>query len=95
MTSGGTLTIATRVVEGKLVYVRFADTGEGIPAELQERIFEPFFTTKKDWQAKGMGLTLANRIVELHRGRITVESTPGDGAAFTVALPVMQQRTLA
>jgi two-component system, NtrC family, sensor kinase len=95
MSGGGTLTISTRLVEGKLVYVRFADTGEGIPAELQQRIFEPFFTTKKEWQAKGLGLTLANRIVELHRGRITVESTPGKGAAFTVALPVMQQRTLA
>jgi signal transduction histidine kinase len=95
MSGGGTLTISTRLVEGKLVYVRFADTGEGIPPELHQRIFEPFFTTKQDWQAKGLGLTLANRLVELHRGRITVESTPGKGAAFTVALPVMQARTLA
>jgi signal transduction histidine kinase len=95
MSGGGTLTVSTRLVEGKLVYVRFADTGEGIPPELQQRIFEPFFTTKQDWQAKGLGLTLANRLVELHRGRITVESTPGKGAAFTVALPVMQARTLA
>jgi len=95
MSRGGTLTISTRLVEGRLVYVRIADTGEGIPPELHQRIFEPFFTTKKDWQAKGLGLTLANRLVELHRGRITVESTPGQGAAFTVALPVMQARTLA
>jgi signal transduction histidine kinase len=95
MPDGGTLTVSARAIEGRLVAVRLADTGEGIPREIQERIFEPFFTTKRDWQAKGLGLTLANRIVELHRGRITVDSAPGEGAAFTITLPVMQARTLA
>jgi len=93
MSGGGTLTIATEPLTEKLVQVTFSDTGPGVPEELHERIFEPFFTTKQEWDSKGLGLTVANRIIEAHHGTIGVES-PGGGATFRVTLPAYQARTL-
>jgi len=94
MGSGGQLTVSYRSVDGQLVAIHFADTGEGIPAELRGRIFEPFFTTKQEWNAKGLGLTMVHRVCEAHHGRVTVESEPGKGSTFTVLLPIQQERAL-
>lgn len=66
--------------------VRITDTGPGIPPELLSRIFEPFFTTKAKGEGTGLGLDICRRIVEKHRGHITVESQPGR-TSFTVCLP--------
>src|SRR6267143_621996 len=69
------------------VRLTIADTGPGIAPELQTKIFEPFFTTKPPGEGTGLGLSLCRGIVEEHGGTLTVESRPGHGATFTVALP--------
>jgi two-component system NtrC family sensor kinase len=63
------------------------DTGCGITPENLPHVFEPFFTTKPREQGTGLGLSLAAQIVHAHRGRLEVESTPGQGAEFTMTLP--------
>jgi CheY-like chemotaxis protein len=70
------------------VTLTIADTGPGIPEEIQSRIFEPFFTTKDIGEGTGVGLAVSHRIVELHEGRIRVDSALGKGTTFTVTLPV-------
>ncbi len=75
------------------VYVTIKDTGCGIKAEYIQRIFEPFFTTKgplghSNIPGTGLGLSVALGIIEEHAGTITVESTVGQGAEFTIQLPV-------
>lgn len=72
------------------------DTGSGIPADKLQRIFDPFFSTKKgpDSSGKGgtgLGLSTCRNIIEHHRGRIRVESTPGVGTCFTIKLPVYRK----
>ncbi len=64
--------------------VEVRDEGPGIPVELQARIFEPFFTTKE--KGSGLGLALARKLVEAHRGAVTLTSKPGE-TVFTVRLP--------
>jgi two-component system NtrC family sensor kinase len=71
-----------------LVILEVADSGPGIPAELQGRIFEPFFTTKPPGVGTGLGLPFCRGIVEAHGGSIAVQSAPGRGATFHVELPV-------
>ncbi len=65
-----------------------ADTGPGVPPEIQGRIFEPFFTTKATEQGTGLGLSLCHGIIEAHGGTIRVDSRPGQGAVFRVELPL-------
>ena len=67
------------------------DNGPGIPANLKDRIFDPFFSTKDQGGAVGLGLSLSHQIVSNHHGKLTVESEPGLGAAFTVVLPAAAQ----
>ncbi len=77
----------TRPIDtGDFIEIAVADTGPGIPAEHLDRIFEPYFTTKEG--GTGLGLALAHTIIQEHGGRIGVESRPGSGATFTVALPL-------
>ncbi|VAW43394.1 hypothetical protein MNBD_CHLOROFLEXI01-1371, partial [hydrothermal vent metagenome] len=64
-----------------------SDTGRGIPEELLDRIFEPFFTTKALGKGSGLGLFIAQRIVQQHNGRIWAENKANGGAIFTVVLP--------
>ena len=90
--TGGSLTIkAERVAEAGEVKIQVSDTGPGISKSIQRRVFEPFFTTKKaarEGQKHGMGLGLhiCKEIVELHHGRIELQSEEGRGATFTVVL---------
>jgi len=82
-----TLTLAIRE-DGDFCYVEFADNGPGIPESVRKHIFEPFFTTKKPGKGTGLGLSVSFFIVTRnHGGHITVESAPGQGARFVVALP--------
>ncbi|HMF43479.1 MAG TPA: ATP-binding protein, partial [Polyangia bacterium] len=66
--------------------VRFRDTGVGIPPGDQRNLFIPFFTTKE--KGTGLGLPISQRIIENHGGTIEVRSQPGEGATFTVLLPI-------
>ena len=70
--------------------VRITDTGSGIAEEHLDKLFYPFFTTKK--QGSGVGLSMARKIVDSHRGLIDVESRPGAGTTFTVRLPMATGR---
>jgi C4-dicarboxylate-specific signal transduction histidine kinase len=75
----------------ELVSVWFADTGPGIPAELEQRIFDPFFTTKEVGAGTGLGLSITYAIIKEHGGTISVDSAPGDGARFLVELPLARE----
>ena len=78
--------------ERSRVRLTVADTGPGIPREIQPRIFEPFFTTKPVGQGTGLGLSLSHGIIEEHGGAISVQSEPGQGAMFVIELPVVTPR---
>lgn len=71
---------------GENVVVRVIDDGPGIPQDLVNRIFDPFFTTKDIGQGTGLGLDIARRIVQRHRGGIDLSTGPG-GTEFRVTLP--------
>jgi len=81
--------------DGGSVTLIVADTGAGIPANLQSLIFEPFFTTKPAGKGTGLGLSTVQAIVEQHRGRIAVRSTPGAGTAFIISLPTNESPAIA
>lgn len=83
---GGKVTVATRPIDGA-IELRVADTGPGIPREIQSRIFEPFFTTKPAGTGTGLGLSVTYGIVHDHRGAIRIESEPGQGASFVLTFP--------
>jgi two-component system, NtrC family, sensor kinase len=70
------------------VHMEVRDTGRGIPPADLARIFEPFFTTRGVGQGLGLGLWLCHNVVRAHNGRISVDSTPGQGSRFTVHLPL-------
>jgi len=86
MPDGGQLTI-TACHDTEKLYVEFADTGPGLSAGVQAHLFEPFYTTKAD--GSGLGLAISHEIIANHEGELTIHSTPGAGATFTVMLPVM------
>ena len=81
----GQVTLAAQVDQG-LVSVSVRDSGVGMSAETQARIFEPFFTTRG--QGTGLGLAIALGVARAHGGRISVQSRPGAGSEFILALPV-------
>jgi signal transduction histidine kinase len=88
----GTLTVRTRH-DNDCAVVDIADSGPGIPADVQNRIFEPFFTTKPVGEGTGLGLDISFRIVvHKHGGDIRVESRPGE-TCFTVWLPLTRPDT--
>ena len=92
MPAGGRLTVGVAAHDGA-VTVSLADTGPGVEAGAKDRLFEPFFTTKS--HGVGLGLSVCKRIVEAHGGQIQVDSEPGEGARFTVALPVIATQRVA
>ncbi|HHB90136.1 MAG TPA: sensor histidine kinase, partial [Anaerolineae bacterium] len=83
--AGGSVTVAAEDV-GDYIQVSVSDTGIGIPHEQQERIFDRFYQVdsgaNRQYKGTGLGLTICRHIVEHHRGRIWVESEPGQGATF-------------
>jgi signal transduction histidine kinase len=82
---GGQLTVHTYVDRG-LVCIDVIDNGHGIPDDIKNHIFEPFFTTKSMGEGTGMGLDIVKKIVDRHKGQISVASRPGR-TAFTLCLP--------
>ena len=87
MPEGGELTYKTFVNDQQDVCIRVSDTGMGMSEAVRARIFEPLFTTKGD-QGTGMGLAASYGIMQEHNGSIRVDSTPGEGTAFTLVFPV-------
>ncbi len=87
MPHGGDLEISTyRSSDGRYICAALQDSGVGIPEENRARIFDPFFTTKPD--GTGLGLSISYGIIENNGGKIEVKSRVGEGATFTVMLPV-------
>jgi signal transduction histidine kinase len=81
------ITISTRALGADRVQITLQDTGPGIPAEVLPKIFDPFVTTKGS-AGTGLGLSISYGIIREHGGLITADSRPGQGATFTIDLPV-------
>jgi CheY-like chemotaxis protein len=109
MPNGGRISIAADNVElsaeeasgmsdarpGRFVSLLVADTGAGMPLEVQQRIFEPFFTTKEPGRGTGIGLSTVLRIVKGHEGFIRVESQIGQGTTFELFFPAAAEEKIA
>ncbi|MFH0738110.1 MAG: ATP-binding protein [Candidatus Micrarchaeota archaeon] len=85
MPGGGTIDVSL-AQDGRSICVSVADAGMGIAKESLDRIFDPYFTTKGE-RGNGLGLAIVKKFVEAHGGRITVESDPGLGTAFSISFP--------
>jgi len=85
MPNGGTLTVRTHRVDSS-IYIEFIDTGVGMSPEIRARVFEPFFTHGKK-RGTGLGLAIVKKIVDDHKGKIEIESTPNVGTTFRLILP--------
>lgn len=84
----GTIAISSRQ-DGQQVEIRIADTGQGIPEEIQSRVFDPFFTTKGVGKGTGQGLAIAHDVVtQKHGGTLSFETEPGKGTVFIIRLPI-------
>lgn len=94
MPKGGQLSLQAELISdpdqpaAPAVKVTIADTGQGIPSETRNHIFEPFFTTKT--KGTGLGLTVARRILEEHRGSINIDETVSQGTCFIIKLPLVE-----
>ncbi len=74
--------------DGEHAVVAIRDSGPGIPENVQNRIFDPFFTTKDVGQGMGLGLYISRKIVDEHGGTLSLASIPGQGAEFSIRLPL-------
>ena len=82
----GLVRIAVTAAGGNVLFT-VEDDGPGLTREEQEKIFAPFHTTKGPQGGVGLGLAIAGDIIRAHGGSFSVESSPGQGARFTVSLP--------
>lgn len=95
MPDGGRLEVKGKRVKRKdripdSIEITISDTGAGIPTENVEMIFDPFFTTRDS--GTGLGLAVAHRIIEGHKGKIEVKSREGEGTSFKIILPAIGDR---
>jgi two-component system sensor histidine kinase HydH len=90
MPNGGVLKVAAKEDGKDKVFVRFSDTGKGIPKEMQTKVFDPFFTTKEG--GTGLGLSIAHRIITQHGGDIVLEEAEERGSTFMIVLPLRKER---
>ena len=81
---GAPITVKTRLSDST-AEIAVIDRGSGVNPKNLKNIFNPFFTTKSD--GVGLGLAIVSKIVDEHKGKITVDSTPKEGSVFHVALP--------
>lgn len=95
MVHGGVIRILEKEEEGgptgRLLVLYVTDNGPGIPQSIQENIFQPFFSTKEE--GTGLGLSIASRIVEKHKGTLTLRSQEGEGATFIISLPFIENNS--
>ncbi|MGH3993784.1 MAG: ATP-binding protein, partial [Pseudonocardiaceae bacterium] len=85
LSDGGSVDVGLLPPRDGYVGFEVKDDGPGMSEEVRARIFEPYYTRRNG--GAGLGLTFVRRVVQEHRGRISVESTPGSGAVFRVELP--------
>jgi signal transduction histidine kinase len=80
--------VSVKSNSGELV-ISIADNGEGMDEETKQRLFENFYTTKPAGQGTGLGMSITRDIIEnKHGGRLTFESTKGEGTNFTFTIPI-------
>jgi len=93
--SGGRIVLLTRV-KHPFVEIEVKDTGIGIPEESQKRIFERFYRVDKarsrELGGTGLGLAIVKHIIDLHMGKVWVESKVGEGSTFGFSLPIIQNK---
>jgi PAS domain S-box-containing protein len=87
MPQGGKLSIETRLMDG-CIEIRISDTGKGIAPHDLQNIFDPFVTTKP--KGTGLGLAISRKIIDDHEGKVSIQSTLGEGTVCSVVLPVQQ-----
>jgi PAS domain S-box-containing protein len=86
MPDGGRLEISVKRSDGH-VEMLFADTGQGIDAEVRDKVFDPFFTTKGPTKGTGLGLSICYSIIKDHGGTIEIDSEKGKGTRFIIRIP--------
>ncbi len=90
MPKGGTLIISTTLVRptktSQAVQIEFKDTGEGMSEEQREKVFSGILNTTKS-KGTGLGLAIVQRVAEIHRGKLNIESQPGKGTSISILLP--------
>lgn len=87
-----TITISTEILESHRVMIRIADNGPGMTEEVKRQLFDPFFTTKPPGKGMGIGLSISHQIVvEKHKGKFICVSNLGQGAQFTIDIPIQQR----
>jgi two-component system, NtrC family, sensor kinase len=89
---GGQIVVATSTADDGSLVAEISDTGIGIAPENVAKIYDPFYTTKGVGQGTGLGLAVSYGIIQEHAGRISVESTPGQGTTFRITLPTVRVR---
>jgi signal transduction histidine kinase len=82
---GGSITVLTKKDKDRAI-IKVIDTGSGMSPDVVSKIFKPFFTTKQD-RSTGIGLIISKKIIEAHKGTISVESEEGKGTTFTISFP--------
>jgi len=80
------------VKKGEMLEIRIADSGHGIPREVQEKIMQPFFTTKPVGKGTGLGLSISKGIIESHKGSLTIDNR-SKNTCFVITLPIHQDLT--
>jgi signal transduction histidine kinase len=85
----GRIVVTMARKDDRRIQISVADNGPGIPADIYLKVFDPFFTTKGVGKGTGLGLFVCHTIVSRYGGEIALESKPGQGATFTVTLPMM------
>lgn len=88
---GGRLSIKSEFLKGR-IKISFTDTGVGIPETNLKKIFDPFFSTREVGKGTGLGLSVSYGIIKDHNGEIYALSSPGEGTAFIIELPVAQPK---
>ncbi len=74
--------------DNEYIYIKIADNGIGMSEEVQKKAFDPFFTTKPVGQGTGLGLSIVFKTIEIHKGKITIKSTQGEGTTFELKLSI-------
>jgi signal transduction histidine kinase len=90
-THSGGIVLVTAIVEGRELLIQVRDNGSGVGLDEQQKIFDPFYRGnqgRRFKQGMGLGLSIAQDLVQAHGGEISLESEPGKGSTFTIHLPL-------